>query len=205
MIVSCPPQKQAVLDLANVTDPASAPVRACRVAGPAVSSPSRIWHRDASGFTLVELAVVAALIGILATLGLITAQSLIQRARAGATATQMAFIRTGLLNLATNCEGLPLTGKSSGDPGLVSRPKGSTCWNGPYLVRWPTTTPFGKGTSFQYQGQKGTVAVLSARSLTASDATALGSHVAPMFGGQAKLTSSKKVWTVTVNVGNFYK
>ncbi len=148
---------------------------------------------------------MAALIGILATLGLLTAQSLIQRARAGATATQMAFMRTGLLNLATNCEGLPLSAKSGGDPGLVSRPTGSTCWFGPYLVRWPTTTPFGKGTSFRYQGQKGTVAVLSAQSLTAGDATALGTQVAPMFGGQAKLSSSKKVWTVTVNVGNFYK
>ena len=74
---------------------------------------------------------MAALIGILATLGLLTAQSMIQRARASATTTQMAFIRTGLLNLATNCEGLPLTGKSSGDPGLVSRPTGSTCWHPP--------------------------------------------------------------------------
>jgi prepilin-type N-terminal cleavage/methylation domain-containing protein len=164
-----------------------------------------VRYGGAAGFTLVELAVVAALIGILATLGLLTAQAMIQRARAGATATQMAFIRTGLLNLATNCEGLPLTGKSSGDPGLVTRPTGSTCWNGPYLVRWPATTPFGKGTSFQYQGTKGTMAVLKAVSLTASDATALGAAVAPAFGGQAKLTSSKSVWTVTVNVGNFYK
>jgi prepilin-type N-terminal cleavage/methylation domain-containing protein len=164
-----------------------------------------VRHRGSAGFTLVELAVVAGLIGILATLGLLTAQGLIQRARASATATQMAFIRTGLLNLATNCEGLPLTGKASGDPGLVSRPKGSTCWFGPYLARWPTTTPFGKGTSFQYQGTKGTMAVLRAVSLNASDAKAVGAAVAPVFGGQAKLTSSKSVWTVTVNVGNFYK
>jgi type II secretory pathway pseudopilin PulG len=117
-----------------------------------------------------------ALIGILATLGMLTAQGLIQRARAGATATQMAFIRTGLLNYATNCGGLPLTGKSSGDPGLVARPTGSTCWNGPYLVRWPATTPFGKGTTFQYQGQKGTMAVLRAVSLARSD-TAIAAGV----------------------------
>jgi prepilin-type N-terminal cleavage/methylation domain-containing protein len=194
-----------VLDLVNVTHSGSAPVRARRVAGPAVSSPNRVGRRDSSGFTLIELIVVMALIGVLATLGLLLAQGLIQRARAGATVTQMAFIRTGLLNYATNCEGLPLTGKSSGDPGLVTRPTGSTCWNGPYLVRWPATTPFGKGTSFQYTGAKGTMAVLKAVSLNAGDATALGAAVAPAFGGQAKLTSSTSVWTVTVNVGNFYK
>lgn len=83
------------------------------------------------GFTLVELMVVVALIGILATLGLLTTQRLIQRAKASATATQMAFIRTGLLNLTTNCEGLPLTAGGGGDPGLAYRPSGHTCWNGP--------------------------------------------------------------------------
>ncbi len=153
------------------------------------------------GYTLIELMMVVSLIGILSTLGFLTAQGLVQRAKANATATQMAFIRTGLLNYATNCEGLPVSTKS-GDPGLVTRPKGSTCWNGPYLVRWPATTPFGKGTSFRYQGTKGT---LRAQSLTAGDAKSLGAEAAPMFGGQAKLTKSKSVWTVTVNVGNFYK
>lgn len=58
-----------------------------------------------AGFTLIELMVVVALLGILATLGLRTTQRLIQRAKASATTTQMAFIRTGLLNLATSCEG----------------------------------------------------------------------------------------------------
>ncbi len=162
-----------------------------------------VRRAHSAGFTLIELMVVVSLIGILATLGLLTAQGLVQRAKANATATQMAFIRTGILNFATNCEGLPLS--TGADPGLVTKPKGSTCWNGPYLARWPATTPFGKGTSYQYQASKGTMAVIRAQSLTASDASALGAEVAPMFGGQAKLTSSKSVWTVAVNVGNFYK
>ena len=72
-------------------------------------------------------------------------------------------------------------------------------------MRWPTTTPFRKGTSFQYQATKGAMAVLTARALTASDAKALGAAVAPAFGGKATLTSSKSVWTVSVDVGNFYK
>ena len=49
------------------------------------------------------------------------------------------------------------------------------------------------------------MAVLTAQALTASDAKALGAAEAPAFGGQAKLTSSKSGWTVSVNVGNFYK
>ena len=163
-----------------------------------------VRHGRSPGYTLIELMMVVSLIGILSTLGFLTAQGLVQRAKANATATQMAFMRTGLLNYATNCEGLPVSTKS-GDPGLVTRPKGSTCWNGPYLVRWPTTTPFGKGTSFQYQGTKGAMATLRAQSLTAGDAKSVGAEVAPMFGGKATLTKSKSVWTVTVNVGNFYK
>ena len=130
---------------------------------------------------------------------------MIQRARAGATATQMAFIRTGLLNYATNCEGLPVAAKAAGDPGLVSRPKGSTCWNGPYLVRWPTMTPFGKGTSFQYQATKGAMAVLRVPAFSASDAKALGAAVDARVRRSSQADLEQSVWTVTVNVGNFYK
>lgn len=96
-----------------------------------------VRHGRSPGYTLIELMMVVSLIGILATLGFLTAQGLVQRAKANATATQMAFIRTGILNYATNCEGSPLS--SGGDPGLVSKPKGSTCWNGPYLARSPST------------------------------------------------------------------
>lgn len=161
--------------------------------------------RRSSGFTLIEVTVVVGLIGILATLGLLTAQRVIQRAKATATATQIAFMRTGLLNLATNCEGLPLSVSGGGDPGLAYKPTGSTCRNGPYLVRWPTTTPFGSGTTYRYQAAKGSMATLSAQSLASADATALGAVVGPMFSSNAKLSSSKSVWSVTVNVGNFYK
>ena len=166
--------------------------------------PDRAQDVGAWGFTLVEVLIVVALLGVLASSAFLVAQGLIQRGKAGATATQLAFMRTGLLNLATDCEGLPVSAKGKGDPGLAYSPKGSTCWRGPYLARWPTSTPFGSGTTFQYQGKVGTMASLSAQSLTASDAQALASQVAPMFGGQASLGSSKKVWSVSVNVGNFY-
>jgi hypothetical protein len=147
------------------------------------------------------MAIGLTLIGVLTVLAILATQKLIQRTRASATATQLMFIRTGLLNLAANCEALPLTAKSGGDPGLTYQPTGATCWNGPYLDRWPTTTSFGRGTAFQYRGEAGTTALLSADALTTSDARALATEVAPIFAGQARLTFSKGTWSVTVNIG----
>jgi type II secretory pathway pseudopilin PulG len=147
------------------------------------------------------MATVLTLIGVLIVLAILTTQKLVQRARASATATQMVFMRTGLLNLATNCEGLPLTAQSEGDPGLTYQPAGATCWSGPYLAHWPATTSFGRGTSFRYRSEVGAAAQLSAESLKAAEARALASEVAPMFAGQAHLISSHGAWSVAVDIG----
>lgn len=151
------------------------------------------------------MATVLTLIGILTVLAILTTQKLIQRARASATATQLVFMRTGLLNLATNCEGLPPTAQSGGDPGLAYHPEGARCWDGPYLAHWPATTSFGRGTRFRYRGEVGVTAQLSVESLKAGDARALASEVAPMFAGQAQLVSSQGVWSVSVNIGTYYQ
>ncbi len=151
------------------------------------------------------MATVLTLIGVLTVLAILTTQKLVQRVRASATATQMVFMRTGLLNLAANCEGLPLTAKSGGDPGLTSQPADATCWTGPYLAHWPATTSFGRGTTFQYRGEPGTAAQLSVNSLKAADARALAVEVAPMFAGQAQLISSQGSWSVSVDIGTSYQ
>ena len=153
------------------------------------------------GFTLVEMAIVLTLMGALLVLTILATQKLIQRAHASATAAQMAFIRTGLLSLAANCEALPLTAKAGGDPGLTYQPAGAACWSGPYLNHWPTTTSFGRGTAFQYRAEVSTTGRLSAEALTTSDARALATEVAPIFAGQASLTSTKGTWSVSVTVG----
>ena len=150
------------------------------------------------------MATVLTLIGILTVLATLTTQKLIQRARANATATQLVFMRTGLLNLATNCEGLPLTVPSGGDPGLAYQPAGATCWSGPYLAHWPVTTSFGRSTTFRYQGEVGSPAQISVESLRVADARALASEVAPIFG-HAQLSSVREVWSVSVNLGTYYR
>jgi hypothetical protein len=151
------------------------------------------------------MATVLTLMGVLTVLAILTTQKLIQGARASATATQMVFMRTGLLHLAANCEGLPVTARSGGDPGLAYQPTGATCWSGPYLARWPATTSFGRGTTFQYRGEAGLAAQLSVESLKAADARALAAEVAPMFEGHAQLISSKGSWSVRVDIGTFYQ
>lgn len=158
-----------------------------------------------SGFTLVEMAIVLTLVGVLTVLAIVTTQKLFQRVRATATATQLVYIRTGLLNFATSCEGLPLTARSGGDPGLTYQPAGTTCWAGPYLAHWPATTSFGRGTTFQYLGEEGSAAQLSVESLRVADARALAAEVAPRFGGQARLVSGKDTWSVSVDIGTLYR
>ena len=164
--------------------------------------PRCVWS---SGFTLVEMAIVLTLIGILAVLAILSTQTLVQRARAQATATQLVFMRTGLLSLAASCEKLPLTAEAGGDPGLTYRPDGATCWNGPYLAHWPATTSFGRGTRFRYQGEAGTTARLTAESLKAADARSLATVVTPMFAGQAHLVSTRDTWSVSVDVDPFHQ
>jgi hypothetical protein len=147
------------------------------------------------------MATVLTLIGLLSVLAILTTRTLIQRARAQATATQMVFMRTGLLNLATSCEGLPRAADSGGDPGLVYRPAGAACWTGPYLAHWPTTTSFGGGTSYRYRTEPGAPAQLSAEALGAGDARTLASQVATRFAGQARLISAHGQWAVAVDIG----
>ena len=167
-------------------------------------------HRDRSGtgsagFAFIELAIVLTLVGILLTLFILATQRFIQRARASATAAQMAFVRDGLLSFAASCEGLPLATESGGDPGLTYRPTNAACWSGPYLARWPTTTSFGKSTTYQYRGAPGAAATLSAQALATNDALSLGTAVAPIFGGYTQLNSTSGLWSVTVTIGEYYR
>jgi prepilin-type N-terminal cleavage/methylation domain-containing protein len=156
------------------------------------------------GFTLVEMATVLTLIGVLTVLAIVTTRTLIQRARAQATATQMVFMRTGLLNLATSCEGLPRAADSGGDPGLAYQPVGTACWSGPYLAHWPASTSFGRDTRYRYRTGAGGLAQLSAEALKSGDALALASEVAPRFAGQARLIAAEGQWAVAVDIGTFY-
>lgn len=145
------------------------------------------------------------LVGVLVVLSILATKRFIQRAKASATAAQMGFVRNGLLTFAANCEGLPVSATSGGDPGLLYPPNNLPCWSGPYLSRWPEATSFGHGSTYRYQGVPGSPAALTAQDLAPSDALALSSEVGQVFGGQVQLDSSTHLWSVTVAIGDYYR
>ena len=60
------------------------------------------------GFSLVEIAVIIGLLGLLSSLGLLAAKKTIRQARTSATIAQMGYIEQALVTLAAHCEGLPI-------------------------------------------------------------------------------------------------
>jgi hypothetical protein len=165
----------------------------------------RHWGSGSTGATFFEVAIVLTLMGALIVLSILATKRFIQRAKASATAAQMAFVRNGLLSFAANCEGLPVSAASGGDPGLLYAPNNIPCWSGPYLTRWPDATSFGHGSTYRYQGAPGSPAALIAQDLSPSDALALSSEVRRTLGGQVHLDSTTRLWSVTVPIGEYYR
>jgi len=107
--------------------------------------------------------------------------------------------------MATHCEGLPVS-SSAGDPGLVTRStRNRTCWQGPYIPRWPATTSFGVGT-YRYQGAAGSPATVSVQGLTSAQASSVAAEVAAVYGGKATVGSGAGgVLSVSVTLGTYYQ
>jgi prepilin-type N-terminal cleavage/methylation domain-containing protein len=157
------------------------------------------------GFTVIELVSVMALLGLLSTMGLVIGRNVAQAAKASSTVTQMAYLQKALVNMATHCEGLPVY-SSTGDPGLVTKStRNKTCWQGPYIPRWPATTSFGVG-SFLYQGAAGSPATVRVQGLTSAQASSVAAEVAAIYGGKATVTSgSGGVLSVSVAMSAYYQ
>jgi prepilin-type N-terminal cleavage/methylation domain-containing protein len=160
---------------------------------------------DSRGFTLPELAVVISLIGLLASLALLNVEQVWTRTRASATVTQLAYMRTALLNLAADSDGLPLTASGGGDPGLTYAPSGlGSSWHGPYMSRWPSSTPFNAG-SYRYVGRVGAPAVVQVTGLPDDAAAAVAAQIAAMNGTGASMTAGAGGWTLSLVIGDWYR
>ncbi len=167
---------------------------------------ARFGH-GSRGFTLVEIAVIIGLLGLLSSLGLLAAKKTIRQARTAATIAQMAYLEQALVTLAAHCEGLPIF-LGTGDPGLATRPRdAAACWQGPYISRWPAPTPFGTG-SFQYHGEPGAPATVSAQGLSADAAAAVAARITGIAGDKGQLTAGSTGTfsvSVTLTVENYYR
>lgn len=166
-------------------------------------SPSSRRRRrgGAAGAALAELLIVAALLGLLATLSVLTLGSVLRRTQAHTAAANMVLIRDGMLRVASDCGGLPVwTG--GGDPGLVTRASwGTACWRGPYLSAWPVT-----GGTYEFSGPgQGVTAVVRVTGLSQDATAAVAADVAGVFGSGAGLSyGTASGWSAEIPVGTEY-
>lgn len=135
-------------------------------------------HRDGrAGFTLVELAVVLALLSIMAAITVVNMRTVLLSTRARAAAIELGTARTALLSLALDCGSLPRQTNTT-DPGLVTRPAWASAasWRGPYLKGpWPKRT-LNSG-FYQYIGRANAKPILRVRDLTEPSARLLALYI----------------------------
>jgi general secretion pathway protein G len=152
------------------------------------------------GFTLVEMLVVVALIGILAATSMLNARSVLVTVQVQATASDMGVIQNALRAVAADCGTLPRWAAAT-DPGLMFQGAWAAgCWKGPYLNDWLTATPVGG--SFLYVGTPGNPPVVRVAGVNVDAAQRLAAKIQTQFGSDAVGTVSKSgsTWNVDLVV-----
>ena len=99
--------------------------------------------RDSRGFTLVELLVVIAIIGILAAIITPSAFKAVEKAKVARVEADLKAFRAAAANYYADTGQWPEDKPPGGVPGFMANVDNVDGWNGPYLERWPTATPFG--------------------------------------------------------------
>lgn len=94
------------------------------------------------GFTLVELLVVIAVIGILASIAAPNAFKAIEKSKVSAVESDYKAIKMGTLSYYSDCGTWPANNSAS--TGFVTSPSPIVAgWNGPYIEKWPEVNAFG--------------------------------------------------------------
>jgi general secretion pathway protein G len=121
--------------------------------------PSKKIGKSAAGFTLIELIVVVAIIGLLA--GLVVPQFIKQEEKATAKAVkaQIELLGTALDTFRLDVGRYP--NSQEGLQALNQRPGGVDRWDGPYLKKELPNDPWGKPYIYKSPGDHGPYDILS--------------------------------------------
>jgi prepilin-type N-terminal cleavage/methylation domain-containing protein len=160
--------------------------------------------RGEHGMTIVELLIVVAMVGVLASLVSLNVNTITSRARGQAAAANLRLVRDGLLRVGVDCGGLPVWSAAAGDPGLTVRPSswGATCWRGPYLNNWPSAPG-----SYEFDAPGGTtVAVVRVHSVPTDSFQAVAAQIVGVFGPSATIRfASATGWSAEIPVSGEYQ
>jgi hypothetical protein len=162
-------------------------------------------RRFTRGLPYLEFALTCAVVTVLVFLGLREYHHAVLRARAATAAADLSVMRDGLLRYYSDCHDFPVWDGRPGDPGLLRAPAAvAGAWGGPYLRRWPESTPLGGRYSYHRHLGLAQDAVLEVEGVGRAEALelarALGGGVvlelAPMRAGSRDPES----WTVRLDL-----
>ncbi|MEC5386912.1 type II secretion system major pseudopilin GspG [Uliginosibacterium sp. H3] len=110
-------------------------------------------RKKASGFTLLELLVVVAIIGLLASYVGPKYFSQIGKSEQGVAKAQIESFAKALDQMRLDIGRYPTT--AEGLKALMERPAGMTKWSGPYLAKALPLDPWGKAYAYKSPGSQG--------------------------------------------------
>ncbi|MDI3546762.1 MAG: ral secretion pathway protein [Halanaerobiales bacterium] len=122
--------------------------------------------KETSGFTLVELLVVIAIIGILAAAITPNAFKAVEKAKVSRTESDLKAFKSAALNYYTDTGEWPADEIPGNDPGFMTNVGDVDGWDGPYLERWPDTTPFGGQYDWDKWSDRAGITIARAPNLT---------------------------------------
>ena len=115
-----------------------------------LSITTKNYMRDKRAWTLVELVMVIVLVAILAGIGVVKFNEVIESSRVSKAVAEVNAIKKALLAFYGDLGAFPPDVGTDTDPGLAYNKGSWSNWNGPYIDKWPDKTPWGGSYDYEY-------------------------------------------------------